>query len=240
MIYNSKEVIMARVNNKIRNIFRKQIKAGSLLTLTILSASVLTACNLSFKRTELISDKLPQSTQDINIIVNDESSLDEKNLSQTIDTILNEAETIAKEADTEFIKASIVRVVDGDTLVVDIDNEEVKVRLIGIDTPESVASKDYLQKTGKTNSKEGKDATAVTKSILSDYTDVYLQKDISETDKYGRLLRYIWLSVPEDEFNINEISTKMLNAMLLEKGTAKAVSYKPDVKYQDIFEDLER
>jgi len=32
----------------------------------------------------------------------------------------------------------------------------------------------------------------------------------------------------------------MLNAMLLEKGTAKAVSYKPDVKYQDIFEDLER
>ena len=216
---------MARVNNKIRNIFRKQIKAGSLLTLTILSASVLTACNLSFKRTELISDKLPQSTQDINIIVNDESSLDEKNLSQTIDTILNEAETIAKEADTEFIKASIVRVVDGDTLVVDID---------------SVASKDYLQKTGKTNSKEGKDATAVTKSILSDYTDVYLQKDISETDKYGRLLRYVWLSVPEDEFNINEISTKMLNAMLLEKGTAKAVSYKPDVKYQDIFEDLER
>ena len=147
---------------------------------------------------------------------------------------------MAKEADTEFIKASIVRVVDGDTLVVDIDNEEVKVRLIGIDTPESVASKDYLQKTGKTNSKEGKDATAVTKSILSDYTDVYLQKDVSETDKYGRLLRYVWLSVPEDEFNINEISTKMLNAMLLEKGTAKAVSYKPDVKYQDIFEDLER
>lgn len=231
---------MARVNNKIRNIFRRQIKSGSLLMLTILSASVLTACNLSFKKTEPISDKLPQSTQNIDIIVNDESSLDEKNLSQTIDTILNEAETMAKEADTEFVKASIVRVVDGDTLVVDIDNEKVKVRLIGIDTPESVASKDYLQKTGKTNSKEGKDATAVTKSILSDYTDVYLQKDVSETDKYGRLLRYVWLSVPEDEFDINEISTKMLNAMLLEKGTAKAVSYKPDVKYQDIFEDLER
>lgn len=233
---------MARVNDKIRHFFKKQLKAGSLLTLTILSASVLTACNLSFKDTSdrVQTDTLPQSTQNIDVIVNDESSLDEKNLSQTIDTILNEAETIAKEANTEFVKASIVRVVDGDTLVVDINNEEVKVRLIGIDTPESVASEEYLKKTGKTNSKEGKTATAVTKSILADYTDVYLQKDVSETDKYGRLLRYVWLSVPENDTDINEISTKMLNAMLLEKGTAKAVSYKPDTKYQDIFEDLER
>lgn len=236
---------MAKVNNKIRQLFRKQMKTGELLVLTVLSAATLTACNISYKDTgnantnNVVTSELPTPTQNISAIVNDKNSLDESNLSQTIDTIINESESIAKDINSKFVKASLVRVVDGDTIVVDIDNEQVKVRLIGIDTPESVASEEYLKKTGKTNSQEGKDASEVTKSILADYSEVYLQKDVSETDKYGRLLRYVWLEVPDDKTDVNEISTKMLNAILLEKGVAKAVTYKPDIEYKDVFEDLE-
>lgn len=229
---------MARVNDRIRNCFRKRIRNNSIIVLSILSSVTLTACNLSFKNTpETI---LPAITDTINAVVEDTESLREENLSQTIDTIIEESEKIAKKSNSEFVKASVIRVVDGDTLVVNIDNTQTKVRLIGIDTPESVASDEYLIKTGKKNSIEGKNASDFTKSILADYSEVYLEKDISETDKYGRLLRYVWLDVPDDKTDLDEISSKMLNAILVKEGYAKSVRYKPDIEYSDYFDELER
>lgn len=138
----------------------------------------------------------------------------------------------------ELQEAKLVRVVDGDTIVVEIDGEQLKVRLIGIDTPESVASKEYLDRTGKVNSAEGVKASDYTKALLENCTKVYLLKDVSDTDRYGRLLRYVFIIKPNDLKNISEIADKMLNAMLLADHIAKPAKYKPDVAYADMFQEI--
>ena len=144
-----------------------------------------------------------------------------------------------EESISEFQKATLMRVVDGDTIVVEIDGEEYKVRLIGINTPESVASEEYLEKTGKENSQAGKDASEFTKEILKNTTTVYLEKDISETDKYGRLLRYVWLEIPTNADDLEEISTKMLNAILVKEGVANIATYEPDTAHEEDFLQLD-
>lgn len=138
----------------------------------------------------------------------------------------------------EFQAAKLVRVVDGDTIVVDISGEEAKVRLIGIDTPESVASSVYLDRTGKENTAEGERAADYVKKMLEDAEIVYLQKDVSDTDRYGRLLRYVWLEIPEDDKDIEEISTKMLNGILVWESIAEPAAYAPDTAHQEDFEYL--
>lgn len=138
----------------------------------------------------------------------------------------------------EFQAVELVRVVDGDTIVVDISGEKTKVRLIGIDTPESVASSKYLEKTGKENTQEGEKASDYVKSLLACTGTVYLQKDVSDTDRYGRLLRYVWLEIPDDDKDIEEISTKMLNGILVWEGIAEPAAYAPDTAHQEDFEYL--
>lgn len=147
-------------------------------------------------------------------------------------------DTATKESLGEFQIAKLVRVVDGDTIVVDISGEEVKVRLIGIDTPESVAPQNYLDRTGKENTWEGKNASDYVKSLLAHAETVYLQKDVSDTDRYGRLLRYVWLEIPNDDKDIEEISTKMLNGILVWEGIAEPAAYAPDTAHQEDFEYL--
>lgn len=137
-----------------------------------------------------------------------------------------------------FQAAKLVRVVDGDTIVVDISGEEAKVRLIGIDTPESVASSLYLDRTGKENTPEGERAADYVKNMLEDTETVYLQKDVSDTDRYGRLLRYVWLEIPKDDKDIEEISTMMLNGILVWEGIAEPAAYAPDTAHQQDFEYL--
>lgn len=111
-------------------------------------------------------------------------------------------------------KAGVARVIDGDTF--ELENGK-RVRLIGIDTPESV-SPDQSK-----NTEFGKLASAFTKEKLEGKT-VYLEKDVSETDQYGRLLRYAYL---EDGTFYNEY--------LVKEGMANPSTYPPDVKYADVF-----
>jgi len=139
-----------------------------------------------------------------------------------------------EEKNIDLEKATIERIVDGDTLKIKIGDESYKVRLIGIDAPESV-NPDKSK-----NTSEGKKASEYVKSILTVGQTIYLQKDQSNTDKYGRLLRYIWLDIPEDVESTKEIKKKMLNAVILDAGYAKAVGYKPDTRYQSVFSDLEK
>ncbi len=139
--------------------------------------------------------------------------------------------------DAKLIKAEVVRVVDGDTLVVSINNEQRKVRLIGVDTPESVASQEYLDRTGKQNTEEGFKASDYTKALLANYPEVYLEYDAQTTDKYGRDLCYVWLEQPANT-SIEELQDKMLNAMLLDAGWAQIATYPPNVKYVDTFTKL--
>ena len=79
-------------------------------------------------------------------------------------------------------------------------------------------------------------ASDYVKDLLADTTTVYLQKDISDTDQYDRLLRYVWLEIPEDAYNVNEISTKMLNGILLLDKVAQPVTFEPDTSYKELFE----
>jgi micrococcal nuclease len=107
---------------------------------------------------------------------------------------------------------TVTRVIDGDTIVIDSGE---KVRLIGVDTPETVDPK-------RPDGCFGKNASEFTKSQLLGKS-VRLEKDVSETDKYKRLLRYVW---------INDV---MFNELLVRQGYAQVSTYPPDVKYQDKF-----
>ncbi len=115
----------------------------------------------------------------------------------------------------------VVRVVDGDTFVVDFNGKDEKVRLIGVDTPESV----HADKSK--NTKEGVMTSDYTKSKLNGKT-VKLEFDVQERDKYGRLLAYVY------------IDGEMYNKHLLEIGYAKVATYPPNVKYVEDFTELQK
>lgn len=114
----------------------------------------------------------------------------------------------------------VTRVVDGDTLVVKINDEETKVRLIGIDTPESVHSDESK------NCSFGKTASDYTKNLLSDES-VTLEYDVEQYDTYGRLLAYVYLD------------DNMINYDLVLNGYAVAKEYPPNVKYADEFTEAQ-
>lgn len=113
--------------------------------------------------------------------------------------------------------AVVSEVVDGDTIRI---SSGETVRYIGIDTPET---KDPRRP------KEcfGEEASRFNEQLVLGKT-VQLEKDVSETDKYGRLLRYVWLD------------SEMVNEKLVKEGYANAVSYPPDVKYQSVFRSAEK
>lgn len=122
--------------------------------------------------------------------------------------------------DKATVTARVTRVVDGDTLEVQIDGKKERVRLIGIDTPESVhpdASK---------NIEAGKIASEFTRSKLEG-KEVELEFDVQERDHYGRLLAYVYLD------------GVMFNKTLLEEGYARVATIPPNVKYVDDFTKIQ-
>lgn len=167
----------------------------------------------------------------------DFSNLAESKLKTGITNFLQcfgyEKETKKKASDTkQFECVKLVRVVDGDTLVVKLDGIETKVRLIGIDTPESVSPNKAR------NNKFGKRASKHTKKILRNKSEVYLEYDTQKKDPYDRILAYVWLiDVESTELSVN-IAKDMLNAKILSDGYAQAKVYKPNIKYSEIFRDL--
>lgn len=130
-------------------------------------------------------------------------------------------------------QVTLERVVDGDTIIVDFpDGESERVRLIGIDAPESVHPDEAR------NTQEGVDASDYLKGLITPGQTLYLEKDVSDCDKYDRLLRYVWLNAPTDGSE-EDVAENMLNAIILESGHAVAKRYPPDTKYADVFERLQ-
>lgn len=123
--------------------------------------------------------------------------------------------------DVDLTSCPVVRVVDGDTIVVELDGSNCKVRLIGIDTPETVHPTKPVEELGVA-------ASDYVKELLDGAT-VYLEFDVQATDRYGRTLAYIWL---EDG--------TMLNDQLLELGYAAVSTWPPNVKYVDQFLETQR
>lgn len=131
-------------------------------------------------------------------------------------------------------KVTLKRVVDGDTIIVTNENqEEFRVRLIGIDTPESVHPDEDK------NTVEGQQASEYTKKQLIKGQTLYLEFDQEPQDKYGRTLAYVWLDNRVDPTNIEDIAKNMYNAKLIVDGYAVAKKFPPNTKYADIFEELQ-
>lgn len=130
-------------------------------------------------------------------------------------------------------KADVVRVVDGDTVVILLNGQEEKVRLIGVDTPESKNNEKARRDSSKTGEsvseivKLGKEAAQYTKSILPKGTKVTVETDVQPRDRYGRLLAYLYLENGE-----------MVNSLIIQNGYAQVMTIPPNVKYEDLFRKL--
>lgn len=114
---------------------------------------------------------------------------------------------------------TVTRVIDGDTIEVDIAGTIYKVRYIGIDAPE-------LNDKRAEFCALAQEATRYNRELVEGKT-IRLEKDVSETDKYGRLLRYVY------------VNATFVNAELVAQGLAWAKAYESDTKYQDYLEGLE-
>lgn len=125
------------------------------------------------------------------------------------------------QVDSNLISAEVIRVVDGDTVKIKVDGKEETVRLLLIDTPETVHPSKPVQPFGP-------EASSFTKELLTG-KEIQLEMDIGERDKYGRLLAYIY------------VDGQMVNELLLEKGLARvAYVYEPNTKYVDDFYEIQK
>jgi micrococcal nuclease len=132
-----------------------------------------------------------------------------------------------------YEEATVRRVVDGDTIDVALTGRTdgpgagltqvghvYRIRLLGIDTPETVKPNTPVQCYGH-------EASAATAALLQGRR-VRLVKDVEETDQYDRLLRYVY------------IGDEMANARLVANGYAYVLTYPPNVRHADLFVALAR
>jgi len=118
------------------------------------------------------------------------------------------------------------RVVDGDTIIVHSkEGERIRVRLTGINAPESV------HPTESENTPEGKEASQFLKDLLANTDTVYLEFDEAEKDQYDRTLAYVWIDTGSTYIMVNEI--------MLATGYADPVYIEPNLRYADTFRQYE-
>lgn len=141
-----------------------------------------------------------------------------------------------KEVVVSSNEARVIRVIDGDTIEIETKPSSVKalegrqkVRYIGIDTPELHDPKKPVQCFSK-------ESFEINKKLVEGKV-VSLEKDISEKDKYGRLLRYVFLPQQEKE---TTSSGFMINDYLVRQGYGHAVTFPPDIKYQEQFRNAQK
>lgn len=122
-----------------------------------------------------------------------------------------------KEAAHRLIEATVLEVIDGDTLEVRIAGAQARVRLVGVDAPEVREPAMCF----------GYDAAGYLRRLIMEAEGkVWLEKDVSEEDRFGRLLRYVWLDTGS--------KMALINADLARSGYVRVEASPPDVKYQDL------
>ncbi len=122
---------------------------------------------------------------------------------------------ITKNAVPETVK--VTRVIDGDTIEIE---DKRKIRYIGINSPELHDPRQPVQCFGR-------EAYEKNKKLVEGKT-VRLEKDVSETDKYKRLLRYVY------------VGDLFINDYLIRRGFAQKSTFPPDVKYADLFSQAQK
>jgi micrococcal nuclease len=116
-------------------------------------------------------------------------------------------------------QAVVERVVDGDTVVLDLRGGAEKVRLIGIDTPETVKPNTPVQCYGP-------EASAHTHNLLPPGTQVVVKRDAEARDHFGRLLLYLW----------REDDGRFVNLDLVTGGFARPLAIAPNTAHERQFE----
>jgi len=149
-----------------------------------------------------------KNSLDNNTNVNNNTNLNNQ-ISTNTDQLATSTDDNLKQDEQLFL---VKRVIDGDTI--ELDNGQ-KVRYIGIDTPETVHPSIPVQCFGQEASNKNKE--------LVEGKMIRMEKDVSETDRYGRLLRYIY------------VDNLFVNDYLVRNGYAYADTVPPDVKYSDQF-----
>jgi micrococcal nuclease len=114
-------------------------------------------------------------------------------------------------------EAQVINVVDGDTIDVLIDGDEFRIRYLLIDAPEIGGADEAL----------ALEAAEANRQLVEGKT-VILERDVSETDQDGRLLRYVW------------VEDLLVNEELLRIGWAQVATFSPDVKYADRFVEVQQ
>lgn len=144
-------------------------------------------------------------------------SSDSKNPEVTQPTKVGESTQSGNVESASGQTIKVIKVVDGDTIKIATGET---VRLLGVDTPETV---DPRRPVGCF----GKEASNILKSLLEGQ-EVFLEKDISETDKYQRLLRFVYLPLDSGE-------KLFVNDYLIREGFGKVLTIPPDVKFSEQF-----
>lgn len=127
-------------------------------------------------------------------------------------------------------KATVLKIIDGDTIIVEYKGKKENVRLIGLDTPESHLNRKARKDAERNNAdirsiiRAGREATRFVQILLKPGDEVSLEFDTQIRDKYGRLLAYVFLR-----------DGKMLNEEILRAGYAHLLTYPPNVKYVERF-----
>lgn len=131
---------------------------------------------------------------------------------ELLEVATSSAVVVAASSSAAMEEAVVARVVDGDTIKL---TDGRTLRYIGMDTPETVHPAKSLECYGKEAKEEN--------IRLVEGKTVRLEKDVSDVDHYGRLLRYVY------------IGDDMINEMLVQGGFAHAATFPPDVKYAELF-----
>lgn len=120
----------------------------------------------------------------------------------------------------QALEGLVVRVVDGDTIHVQLGDRVEKVRYIGVNTPE-------VHHPTRGEEPGGREATVANRQLVSGRV-VRLELDAQARDRYGRLLAYVWAD------------GTMVNAELVRRGVAQVMTVPPNVRHQPLFLRLQR
>lgn len=189
--------------------------------MTIFLSLGLTACSKSDTNNGTNTDTKPKETE-TNTTQSDNSATSQTNVANSNQETHSSAnkQQLTNPSGVALIPAIVTNVVDGDTLDVKINGKTERIRLLLVDTPETKHPNKPVQPFGP----EASEFTTTT--LLG--KQVGLEKDVSERDRYGRILAYVW------------IDGNMHNEALIEKGLARVAVFPPDTKYVDEFRAKQR
>ena len=132
----------------------------------------------------------------------------------------------APDAPVDGVAAVVEHVTDGDTIVVSVAGIRERVRYIGLDAPEVADAQEG------TPAECGGDAARLANAALVDGREVVLERDASDRDRFGRLLRHVWVESADGWFLVGE--------RLVSTGAVEARSYPPDTARDDQLDAAER